>query len=105
MTRQDNMRLFVVSHTDRITVLIMEQKNNGQVVVVKDFKQRGFVRRVWDYTVNNVFITSENGYKRLSEGEKTPWPIGVPIQDVYEYNGKELPERINWKQMTNWTPK
>ena len=51
----------------------MEQKNNGQLIVVKDLMQCDFVRRVWDYTVSNVFITSENGYKRLSNGEETPW--------------------------------
>lgn len=83
----------------------MNRNNYIQSVVVKDFMGRAFVRRVWDYTVSNVFITSESGYKRLSDGEETPWPIGIPIEDVYEYDGKELPSKINWKQMTNWTPK
>ncbi len=64
-----------------------------------------FTLVVADASVNSVFITSESGFLRLSFGGKTPWSIGVLLRDLYEYDSKSLPEKLDWKQMTNWTPK
>ena len=88
-----------------VSVFHMNRNNIHQAVVVRDFMGRGFVRRVWELAGNIVFITSEEGIKKLSNGEENLWPIGIPIEDVYEYDGKPLPEKVNWKQMTHWMPK
>jgi hypothetical protein len=93
-------------HTvSNFTVYSMETRIIGQDVIVKDFMGRAFVKKVWITGNNSVFITSENGFKRLSKGEKTPWPIGIPLEDVYEYDGQPLPEKVNWDRMVKWTLK
>jgi hypothetical protein len=97
--------LLLCHNVSKAMMVFMETLIDTQLVVVKDFMGRAFVRKVWTTVGNSVFITSESGHKRLSSGEKTPWPIGVPIQDVYEYDGRELPKKVNWKRMTNWTLK
>lgn len=54
----------------------------GQEVVVKDYRGRALVRRVWRDLGETVEITSEAVFRMLEKGQSDLWPIRVPKSDV-----------------------
>lgn len=58
----------------------------GEMVVVKDFRGRALVRRVWDADEKAVYITDDQQFERLSKGEDALMPVGFPKDDVFEYD-------------------
>ena len=61
--------------------------SRGEIVSVKDFKRRTYVRRVCEDRGAIVFITSDEVFRQLEKGESELWPIGVPKKDVSVVRG------------------
>jgi hypothetical protein len=58
----------------------------GDTVIVRDYKGRPGVRRVWEADQNIVFVCSEERFKRLANNEDE-WPAtGLPREDVFCYD-------------------
>ena len=91
----------------------------GKQVIVRDFRKRALVRRIWDADKGAVYITDDEGLEKLGNGDPgAPWPIGFPRGDVFAYDhewgGGSRPqgrgaglgrfravERIGWAPISN----
>ncbi len=58
----------------------------GNVVIIKDFQGELLIRRVWETTAKRVYITDEEGFRRLVAGDRSIAAIGFPKEDVFEYD-------------------
>lgn len=56
----------------------------GEQVIVKDYKGRPWVRRVWDSTEDIVFLTNDLQYELLKTGRVALEPLGCPRKDVFK---------------------
>lgn len=74
----------------------------GDKVIVRAFKDRPLVRRVWEVTEDAVFICSEENYKVLTSGEDGLLPVGFPREYVYRYNAKIDLNNITWNQLNTY---
>ena len=64
----------------------------GQLIVVKDVNGSLLLLRVWDCTENGVYVHSEEEWQKRTSGEKSLEPVGVPIEDVFQYDAKAQEE-------------
>ena len=58
----------------------------GDLVIVRAFRGKPLVRRVWDKVGHGVYITDDAHFKRLLAGEKISQPVGFPREDVFRYD-------------------
>lgn len=54
----------------------------GDRVLVHGFKGREAILRVWETKEGGMVLSSEDGYRRLMEGDQTAPLVGFPAQDV-----------------------
>jgi hypothetical protein len=52
-------------------------------VVVRDFKGRALIRRVWDADAGAVYLTDDRGLVALQDGSAALVPIGFRRDDVF----------------------
>lgn len=82
----------------------------GEIVIVRAFKGRPLVRRIWDSNQEVVFITDDENFRLLSMGEEAPMPVGFHYEDVFEYRPEiaesleELYEKgkVDWSALQRW---
>jgi hypothetical protein len=58
----------------------------GDTVVVRGFRGRPYVRRVWEVGSEAVYVCSEERYQRLIDDTDEWPPIGFPREDVFFYD-------------------
>lgn len=79
---------------------------NGDRVIVRDFRDKPLVRRVWESTSQKVYICTDETYDLLLSGNSERHAIGFPRSCVYKYNASMLNELEKnpsaWKQMEPW---
>lgn len=54
----------------------------GDRVLVRGYKGREAILRVWETRVGGLVLSSEDGYRRLVEGDPTAPLVGFPVRDV-----------------------
>lgn len=57
----------------------------GATVVVRTFGGKPAIGRVWRATDDWVEVCSEENYQSLIRGEGGLWPVGIPREDVFQY--------------------
>lgn len=57
----------------------------GETVIVRAFKGVPLARRVWAVGERVVYITDDEGLKKLASGNSRLSPIGFPKEDVFQY--------------------
>ena len=73
----------------------------GDKVIVRAFRNKPLVRRVWEVTSDVIFICSEENYNALSSGNEGLLPVGFPREDVYRYNPKiDLSTQVQWDKLS-----
>lgn len=83
----------------------------GDRAIVRDFKGRPVVCRVWDEDQTAVYVVNEDGLKLLQsrEGAATLIPIGFPREDVFEYDPDVVKlvgqESVDWSRLNQWKQK
>jgi hypothetical protein len=81
----------------------------GRVVVVRDFTGVPLVRVVWDADDGAVYITDEDGYRCLTEGDDTISAVGFPRRDVFAYDSAAqdvlATDPVDWSKLERWTGK
>jgi hypothetical protein len=81
----------------------------GETLIVRAFGGELLVRRVWDITKTLVYIATEEQYEKLASGSWSPSerlelclePIGVPAEDVFQYDPKK---KIAPAHLVPWRP-
>ena len=58
----------------------------GENIIVRAFKDEPLARRVWGVGERVIYITDDEGLRRLSSGRSTPPPIGFPKEDVFKFD-------------------
>jgi hypothetical protein len=79
----------------------------GSLVIARDYKGCGLVRRVWDLGRNLIYLSEESQFQQLSTGMNALTPIGFPAEDVFTYD-PALTEGIasgslDWGSMRSFT--
>lgn len=81
----------------------------GEMVVVKDFRGRALIRRVWDADAGAVYITDDQQFERLLAGQEGLLPVGFPREDVFEYRpdivGSIATGSVEWNKLKLWKGK
>lgn len=74
----------------------------GDMVIVKDWKGRALVRKVWSIDEMAVYIVTDDGFKELQAGGEII-PAGFRREAVFRYSGEtqtELSEeRLDWSSL------
>jgi hypothetical protein len=81
----------------------------GDKVIVRAFRGKPLVRRVWESDAVSVFIHSEDQYRRRLEGIAHLWAVCFLRSDVFQF--QELPEGVEgtvqdeafWASLTPYT--
>ena len=82
----------------------------GELVIIRDFRGRPLVRRVWMSDQRGVYITDDEGFASLKAGKRDHIPVGFPREDVFEYD-PELAVRAqdlyasgawDWGRLRRW---
>jgi hypothetical protein len=61
----------------------------GEMVIVRDWRGRAFIRRIWRTSESVVFITNDVNLQLLINKDPLAIePIGVPKEDVFKYDSK-----------------
>jgi hypothetical protein len=85
----------------------------GELVIVRAYRNRPLIRRVWDIGKRVVYITSEQEYQKLISGKPSIGAIGFPKEDVFKYDpnvAKDVDNHeicpIDWSKLTrfDWPP-
>lgn len=81
----------------------------GELVIVRDFRAKALIRRVWDADAKAIYITDDQQFERLVAGHEALLPIGFPKEDVFEY-APEIVESIaagsvDWNKLKRWKGK
>lgn len=59
----------------------------GEYVIVRAYRGKPLIRRVWDVGENVVYITNDQQLKLLMKGAgNAVGPIGFPKEDVFKYD-------------------
>lgn len=66
----------------------------GDFVIVRAFGNIPLIRRLWDEGDYCVYITNDEQYQLLNEGNGSIGPIGFPREDVFKYDS-ELASSMN----------
>jgi hypothetical protein len=82
----------------------------GETVIVRAFRGRPRVLRIWETTPEAVFVCTEETYQRLASGEDEWLAIGVPREDVFCYDPSVVQELETswqhdpsiWNRLTPW---
>jgi hypothetical protein len=77
----------------------------GQQVIVRGFDHKPAICRVWEVGEGVVYVVSDRQYRQLLAGQAAPFPIGFPVEDVFEYSLEvvsELTRPQDWSQLTRW---
>jgi hypothetical protein len=74
----------------------------GDKVIVRTFRNKPLVRRVWEVASDVVFICSEENYQTLLSGKEGLLPVGFPREYVYRYNSKIDLNQVSWNQLNQY---
>jgi hypothetical protein len=77
----------------------------GHQVIVRGFDHKPAICRVWDVGEGVVYVASDRQYRQLLAGQDAPFPIGFPMEDVFEYSPEIVPGLTrpqDWSQLTQW---
>ena len=69
----------------------------GDMVVVRAFGGEPKISRVWKIGNGFIFVCSEANYQTLRSGKRGLWPVGIPNEDVFQYNPKHDNILKNWR--------
>ena len=59
----------------------------GELVIVRDYRGRPFIRRIWDIGEDVIYITNDKMLQLLMDKDpQAIGPIGVPKDDVFQYD-------------------
>lgn len=84
----------------------------GEIVVVRAYRGKALVRRVWGADNQLVFLVEDSHFKSLIEGQESAVGlIGFPKEDVFKYDlkmAKEINdpssrEHFSWDKLEPWT--
>jgi hypothetical protein len=75
---------------------------NGQLVIVKDVASSPLLKKVCYANENVVYVTSEKAFDLIQNGISGLFPIGFRVENVFLYDGKPLPKKINWEKLKPW---
>ena len=56
--------------------------DRGEFVIVKDFRGRKVKQLVWEDNGSAVFVTSEEGFALLANGDESFWAVGIHRDDI-----------------------
>ncbi|MCI0388241.1 MAG: hypothetical protein MOB07_05685 [Acidobacteria bacterium] len=77
----------------------------GHQVIVRGFDNKPEIGKIWDVEKGVVYVTSDRQYRLLLAGLDAPFPVGFPIEDVFEYSPEiaaELTRPPDWSQLKRW---
>jgi hypothetical protein len=83
----------------------------GELVIVRGFKGKPYIRRIWDIGEHIIYITNEKMFPLLiNKDSRAIGPIGVPKDDVFKYdpmmtesiNRFSEKSQFNWDKLTPW---
>ena len=76
----------------------------GDFVIVRSFGGIPLIRRVWDEDNEGIYITNDEQFQRLINGEEALEPIGFPREDVFKYDSQLAlsMDRLHKKGKWSW---
>lgn len=74
----------------------------GDLVIVRAYGNVPLVRRVWDEEKNGVYITDDEGLRRLREGDTEVWPVGFPREDVFKFDPELAKDCDRLRESGKW---
>ena len=82
----------------------------GETVIVRAFRGRPHIRRVWESTDTTVYVCSEERYQRLLVDEYEWPPTGFPREDVFHFDPNVVDKLMQewetnpsvWEQLEPW---
>lgn len=75
---------------------------NRELVVLRDAEGKPLLRPALECTAAAVLVASDDALKRIEAGDQTIFPIAFRRESVFAYDGKPLPEIVDWKKMKRW---
>lgn len=80
----------------------------GDTVLVRAYRGRALILRVWEANAETVYVCSEENYRKMSEGIAAEWPIGFARKDVFVYQHSATLKSVHgtiqddafWKNLT-----
>jgi len=84
----------------------------GQYVLLRAFRNKPIVRRIWDADDDTVYICNEENFARLSAGLAGHWPVAFPRSDAFAHDalpaelvkrGQPVPNEV-WEDLPPWVP-
>ncbi len=81
----------------------------GEFVIVRDFRGKALLRRVWSADAKAVYITDDEQFERLLAAQEALLPVGFPRGDVFEYDAQVIESAgsgsIEWGRLNQWKEK
>jgi hypothetical protein len=81
----------------------------GETVIVRSFKGKPLVRKVWDFQGDVVLICDDDNYRALSQGEDGLWPVGFKVGDIFKYSERLALQILkndafvpDWNALEHW---
>ena len=56
------------------------------LVIIKTYNGTPLVRRVWEENESFIYITNDEQFKHLANGEEALEPVAFPRKDVFQYD-------------------
>jgi hypothetical protein len=78
----------------------------GSLVIARDYKGCGLVRRVWEMGRSVIYLSEESQFQQLSTGCTGLIPVGFPVEDVFAYDPKQADGIasgcVDWSSLRNF---
>ncbi len=74
----------------------------GKTVIVRVFGGDLVSRKIWSVGQNVVYVTDEKNYDLLLNNGAAIIPIGVPKEDVFEYDARVNKQRLKERDLKRW---
>ena len=74
----------------------------GNLVIIRVFGGDLDVRQIWAVGQNVVYVTDEKNYDLLRSGKGGISPVGVPKEDVFEYDEGIRGGQIDAVDLKRW---
>lgn len=100
--RQIPLDLFWRAHVGIAMLVEKKALCYMQHVVIRDFMDRPKLCYLVSAVAGVAYVISSEQKPNLDVGRSAVSPVGVPIDDVYIYEGGIPPTRCDWKKMRPW---